>query len=92
MIKKLIISIYVAIFFNGYYVPFVAQAAEYMLNPDTAECLLSLIDENLTHDISYYTDPRVIPERKEYDYGTTHLSVLDEDGNAASVTTTLNLL
>ena len=63
-----------------------------MLNPDTAECLLSLIDENMTHDISYYTDPLVVPKHKEYDYGTTHLSVLDEDGNAVSVTTTLNLL
>ena len=61
------------------------QAAEHMLNPDTAECLLSLIDDNTTHDISYYTDPLVVPEQKEYDYGTTHLSVLDEDGNAVSV-------
>ena len=63
-----------------------------MLDPRTAECFLSLIDDSMTHDTSYYTDPRVIPEQMEYDYGTTHLSVLDQDGTAVSVTTTLNLL
>ena len=54
--------------------------------------MLSQIDDTRTHEPKYYTDPLVIPDRVAYDYGTTHLSVLDEDGNAVSATTTLNLL
>ena len=54
--------------------------------------MLSQIDYNRTHEPNYYTDPLVIPDRVAYDYGTTHLSVLDQDGNAVSATTTLNLL
>ena len=65
---------------------------EHILDPNTASTMLSQIDHNRTHEPDYYTDPLVIPERVAYDYGTTHLSVLDQDGNAVSATTTLNLL
>ena len=65
---------------------------EHILNPNTANTMLSQIDHSRTHEPDYYTDPLVIPDRVAYDYGTTHLSVLDQDGIAVSATTTLNLL
>lgn len=68
------------------------QFTEHLLNPNTAKTMLSQIDDKATYEPKYYTDPLVIPERVAFDYGTTHLSVLDEDGNAVSATTTLNLL
>ena len=65
---------------------------EHILDPNTANTMLSQIDYNRTHEPDYYTDPLVIPDRVAYDYGTTHLSVLDQDGNAVSATITLNFL
>ena len=63
-----------------------------MLDPNTANAMLSQIDHSRTHEPDYYTDPLVIPDRVAYDYGTIHLSVLDQDGMAVSATTTLNSL
>ena len=63
-----------------------------MLDPSTAESMFSRIDDSMTQDPKYYTDSLVLTPRTAYDYGTTHLSVLDQDGNAVSATTTINLL
>ena len=60
-----------------------------MLDLGTAENMFSRIDDNQTHDPDYYMDP-LLPEVAAHDRGTSHLSVLDEDGNAVSLTSTIN--
>ncbi|XP_077996270.1 glutathione hydrolase 1 proenzyme-like [Glandiceps talaboti] len=59
-----------------------------LVSDDYADQLRGRIDEQNTHDISYYgADFYYIPE----DAGTAHLSVVDQYGNAVSVTSTINL-
>lgn len=47
-----------------------------------------LMRQNATHDAAYYGLKHDTP----IDHGTTHLSVLDQWGGAASVTSTVNLI
>ena len=60
-----------------------------MLNMSTAESMFSRIDDNQTHDPDYYLEP-VLPVVAAHDHGTSHLSVLDENGDAVSLTSTIN--
>ena len=60
-----------------------------MLNVSTAENMFSRIDDNQTHDPDYYMDP-LLPGVAAHDRGTSHLSVLDENGDAVSLTSTIN--
>ncbi|OCF59095.1 gamma-glutamyltransferase [Kwoniella mangroviensis CBS 10435] len=55
---------------------------------DWADEKRGMISDNQTHEIDYYGLQHDTP----IDHGTTHLSVLDKWGGAASVTSTVNLI
>lgn len=59
-----------------------------MLNNETAETMRSLIDDNTTHEIDYYL--MHMPKYNPISHGTSHLSIVDEKGNAVAVTSTIN--
>lgn len=67
--------------------PEVKGLEESWLREEHVARLLAKIDREQTHQPGYYADE--FGEIK--DYGTTHLSVLDRDGMAVSVTDTVNL-
>ena len=58
-----------------------------MLEPKTGNRLRNKIWDDKTHkDVSYYAD-----FFSNADYGTTHVAVLASDGDAVSVTSTINM-
>ena len=59
-----------------------------MLENSTAEDMRSRIQDNTTHDPSYYLEPMVFDVPS--DYGTSHLSVLAPNGDAVAATSTVN--
>ncbi|XP_013984142.1 gamma-glutamyltransferase 5 isoform X1 [Salmo salar] len=59
--------------------------ASYMVDSDFADQIRVLISNNRTYNNSYY-NITPSPDR----FGTTHVSVLAEDGSAVSVTSTIN--
>uniref|UniRef100_A0A8C7E0T9 Gamma-glutamyltransferase 5 n=1 Tax=Oncorhynchus kisutch TaxID=8019 RepID=A0A8C7E0T9_ONCKI len=59
--------------------------ASYMVDSDFADRIRLLISKNRTYNNSYY-NITPSPDR----FGTTHVSVLAEDGSAVSVTSTIN--
>ncbi|XP_068191610.1 glutathione hydrolase 5 proenzyme [Antennarius striatus] len=61
-----------------------AKNANHLIDPDFINHIRAKIT-NRTHDISYYS---VKPSSDRF--GTTHVSVLDEDGLAVSATSTIN--
>lgn len=67
--------------------PFIdsTRNASYLVDMDFAERIRAMITEESTHNDSYYN---VTPSTDRY--GTTHVSVLAEDGSAVSVTSTIN--
>lgn len=63
------------------------QVAKYMVDPDTANYMRGRINDSTTHPPEYYM------EKEEFNpssHGTSHLSVIDENGNAVAMTTTIN--
>ncbi|XP_019618511.1 PREDICTED: gamma-glutamyltranspeptidase 1-like [Branchiostoma belcheri] len=58
-----------------------------MTSDDYAESLRRRITDGTTHDYRYYDPSFVLPE----DSGTSHVSVLGPNGDAVSVTSTVNL-
>ena len=60
-----------------------------MMNVDTAGEMRSRITDDTTHDVEYYLENQ--PLHNPDSQGTTHLSVIDEQGNAVGVTSTINL-
>ena len=66
---------------------FFFQVVQYMLNDKVAENLRSRID-NESHPVDYYGPHSTAdPEDKR---GTTHISVLGPNGDAVSLTSTIN--
>ena len=62
------------------------QIAQEMLKQQLGDKLCKLIQDDRTHDnVSYYA--RFFSDA---DYGTTHLAVLAKNGDAVSVTSTIN--
>ena len=58
-----------------------------MLEPELGDTLCQKIWDNKTYtDVSYYAD-----SFSNADYGTTHVAVLDQYGDAVSVTSTINM-
>jgi len=58
-----------------------------MLNQRLGERLRQKIQDDQTHnDVSYYAEYFSLA-----DYGTTHISVLAENGNAVAVTSSINM-
>ena len=62
------------------------QVVKEMLDPHKGEELRKLIDDK-THPCDYYGP---INYHIDVTDGTIHLSVLDKDGNAAAITTSIN--
>ena len=62
------------------------QFAQKMLNQQLGDKLRIRIKDDRTHDsVSYYAQ-----YFSDADYGTTHLAILAENGDAVSVTSTIN--
>lgn len=57
-----------------------------MITGDFAAKLRRRLDRKQTHNVSYYTD--TVSRGEEF--GTAHMSVLAPDGDAVSVTSTIN--
>ncbi|XP_017266216.1 glutathione hydrolase 5 proenzyme [Kryptolebias marmoratus] len=60
--------------------------AEHLIDPSFADHVRKMITSNTTHESSYYSNIKPPPDH----LGTTHVSVLDEDGLAVSATSTIN--
>ncbi|XP_078598417.1 glutathione hydrolase 1 proenzyme-like isoform X1 [Branchiostoma floridae x Branchiostoma japonicum] len=65
----------------------IAELIRNMTSGDYAESLRQKITDDTTHDYRYYGPSFVLPE----DSGTSHVSVLAPNGDAVSVTSTINL-
>ena len=68
------------------------QVVELMLNKSVSSAMFERIDDSMTFDPDYYIDPFNTPLSAAHDQGTSHLSVLAENGDAVSVTNTINYL
>ena len=63
-----------------------------MLDPNTAVEMKGRINDNMTHDPEYYMNPFDDPSNIAHDHGTSHLSVVAENGDAVSMTNSVNNL
>jgi gamma-glutamyltranspeptidase/glutathione hydrolase/leukotriene-C4 hydrolase len=68
----------------------VQEVLGYMLQDSTADYMRSRIQDNTTHDPSYYLEPLVFGFPS--DHGTSHLCVLAPNGDAVAATSTVNNL
>ncbi|XP_071322634.1 glutathione hydrolase 5 proenzyme [Trachinotus anak] len=64
------------------------KSADHLIDPSFIKRIRGMISSNRTHDNSYYYN--INPSSDHV--GTTHVSVLDEDGLAVSATSTINQL
>ena len=62
-----------------------SQNATHLMDPDFVDHIRAKISTDRTHNDSYYN---IQPSSDSM--GTTHVSVLAEDGSAVSVTSTIN--
>lgn len=71
------------------FVESVAELTKNLTNDQYADNMRKLIDDSTTHnDIQYYGGNFFVPE----DHGTAHISVLAPNGDAVSLTSTVNFL
>jgi gamma-glutamyltranspeptidase/glutathione hydrolase/leukotriene-C4 hydrolase len=67
----------------------VNKTLEFMMDIKAANMMRSMINDSTTHnDPEYYTINST--EYNPMSHGTSHLSVVDEDGSTVAVTTTIN--
>ncbi len=62
-----------------------------MLDSDVARELFTRITDDVTHNQEYYMYPSIEYGEAAHDHGTSHLSVLAENGDAVACTSTINL-
>ncbi|XP_043951616.1 glutathione hydrolase 5 proenzyme [Gambusia affinis] len=65
-----------------------SKIADHLIDHSFIDRIARLISSNTTHDNSYYLNHKPLPDN----FGTTHVSVMDEDGLAVSATSTINQL
>ncbi|KAM4719735.1 glutathione hydrolase 5 proenzyme [Anableps anableps] len=65
-----------------------SKIADHLIDPSFTEHIRRMISSNSTHDNSYYLNIKPSSDN----FGTTHVSVIDEDGLAVSATSTINQL
>lgn len=65
---------------------FFPQSAAHLVDPSFIDVIRKKISVNCTHENDYYDN--ISPPSDQF--GTTHVSVLDEDGLAVSATSTIN--
>lgn len=65
---------------------FLLQSAAHLIDPSFVEGIRRKISANRTHGNDYYSNASPPSDH----FGTTHVSVLDEDGLAVSATSTIN--
>ncbi|PVD32770.1 hypothetical protein C0Q70_08216 [Pomacea canaliculata] len=65
----------------------ISQVVLNMTSPEVGQEIRAKISDDHTHDIPYY-EPSFFNKNEQ---GTSHLSVLDGEGNAVAITTTINL-
>ena len=65
------------------------QVLPFMLNPETAAVMRGRIDDNTTHNSSYYVNFPLLFDSLS-PFGTSHLCVLAENGDAVAATSTIN--
>lgn len=68
------------------------QTTKFMLELDAAKDMFSHITDDVTHDPDYYIWPFHQGGDVAHDHGTSHLSVLAENGDAVACTSTINHL
>ena len=61
-----------------------------MLNKSVSSAMFERIDDSMTFDPDHYIDPFNTPLAAAHDHGTSHLSVLADNGDAVSVTNSIN--
>lgn len=65
---------------------FFFQSAHHLIDPSFIEHIRGMISSDRTHNYNYYSNAKPTADH----FGTTHVSVLDEDGLAVSATSTIN--
>ena len=68
------------------FVPGIRSQVDFMMDPNTAKKMKEMISDNATYPPSYYNITHNVHDK----FGTCHFSVVDQDGSAVAVTTTIN--
>jgi gamma-glutamyltranspeptidase/glutathione hydrolase len=66
------------------------ELAARMLDPDDLRDIAARIDLDKVSDHDSYGHPDLLPGATQDDHGTSHLCVVDAEGNAVALTTTVN--
>ena len=70
------------------FIPDMAQLVANLSSPEYGEATRRLINDSYTHPTSFYLDGLTSSMKEQ---GTSHISVVDGNGNAVAVTSTINI-